>query len=64
MEFHKFNKDTCLTADPWVANSILAQSHNFVEIDHEIISMVILLLSPDSRRLLSITCENMCKKNW
>ena len=28
----------CLPADPGVANSILVRSHNFVEIDHEIIS--------------------------
>ena len=36
--------DACLTADPGVASSILARSHTFVEIDHEIISTVILLL--------------------
>ena len=35
---------TCLlTADPGVASSIPARSHTFVEIDHEIISTVILL---------------------
>ena len=33
----------CLTADPGVASSIPARSHTFVEIDHEIISTVILL---------------------
>ena len=33
-----------LTADPGVMSSILAQSHTFVEFDHEIISMVILRL--------------------
>ena len=33
----------CLTADPGVASSIPAQSHNFMEIDHEIISSAILL---------------------
>ena len=32
-----------LTEDPRVASSILAQSHTFVKIDHEIISTVILL---------------------
>ena len=32
---------------------ILAQSHIFVEIDHEIISMVILLLFADSRFVVS-----------
>ena len=40
--------DVCLTADPGVASSIPARSHTFVEIDHEIISMVILLPSADS----------------
>ena len=36
--------DACLTADPGVASLIPARSHTFVEIDHEIISTVILLL--------------------
>ena len=36
--------DASLTADPGVASSIRARSHTFVEIDHEIISTVILLL--------------------
>ena len=36
--------DASLTADPGVASSI----HAFVEIDHEIISMVILLSSAES----------------
>ena len=36
--------DACLTADPGVASSIPARYHTFVEIDHEIISKVILLL--------------------
>ena len=40
--------DACLTADPGVASSILVQSHTFVEIDHEMISTVILLPSADS----------------
>ena len=35
--------DASLTADPGVASSILARSHSFVELDHEIISKVILL---------------------
>ena len=39
--------DACLTADPGVASSIPARSHTFVEIDHEIISMIILLPSAD-----------------
>ena len=40
--------DACLTADPGVASSIPVRSHTFVDIDHEIISMVILLPSADS----------------
>ena len=43
--------DTCLIADPGVGSSIMARSHTFVEIDHEIISMVILFPSADSRRV-------------
>ena len=35
--------DVKLTADPGVASSIPALSHTFVEIDHKIISTVILL---------------------
>ena len=37
----------CLTAVPGVASSIPVWSHTFVEIDHEIISTVILLPSAD-----------------
>ena len=40
--------DACLTADPGVASWIPARSHTFVEIDHEIISTVILLPSAES----------------
>ena len=40
--------DASLTADPGVASSFLARSHTFAEIDHEIISMVILLPSAES----------------
>ena len=43
---------TCLTADPGVVSSIPARSHTFVEIDHEIISTVILLPYADSRRVV------------
>ena len=42
------DSDVCLTADPGVASSIPVRSHTFVEIDHEMISMVILLPSADS----------------
>ena len=40
--------DACLTADPGVTSLILARSHTLSEIDHEIISTVILLPSADS----------------
>ena len=40
--------DESLTADPGVTSSILARSHTFLEIDHEIISAVILLPSTES----------------
>ena len=39
--------DACLTADPGVVSLIPAQSHTFVEIDHEIICTVILLPSTE-----------------
>ena len=39
--------DACLTADPGVASSIPVRSHTFVEIDHEMISTVILRSSAD-----------------
>ena len=40
--------DACLTGDPGVASSIPVRSHTFVEIDHEMISTVILLPFADS----------------
>ena len=40
--------DASLTADPGAASSIPARSHTFVEIDHEIFSTFILLLSAES----------------
>ena len=42
----------CLTADTGVVNSIPALSHIYVAIDHQIISMAILLPSADSRWLV------------
>ena len=39
-------------------------SHTFVDIDHEIISMVILLLPLIQEGLLSVTHESMCTKYW
>ena len=59
--------DAYLTADPGVASSIPVQSHTFVEIDHEMISMHILLPSADSfilEGLLSVTRESMCTNYW
>ena len=43
----------CLAADPGVASSIPAWSQNFMEINYEIISMVILLPLTDSRRVIA-----------
>ena len=40
--------DACLTADPGVGSLIPARSHTFMEIDHKIISTVILLSSAES----------------
>ena len=40
--------DVCLTADPGVVCSNPTLSHTFVEIDHEIISVLILLPSAES----------------
>ena len=56
----------CLTADPGVTSLIPAQSHSFIETDHEIISMAILLPSAESRRVfvLSVTSESMHTKYW
>ena len=39
-------------ADPGVVSSITTRSNTFVEIDHEIISTVILIPSADSRRVV------------
>ena len=47
--------DPSLTADPGVASSIPARSHTFVEIDHEIISTVILLPSADHSRRVDVS---------
>ena len=41
----------CLTADPGVTNSFSVRSHTFKDINHEMISMAILLPSADSRRV-------------
>ena len=54
--------DMSLPADPWVVSSIPAQSHTFVEIDHEIISTNIPSLLLIQEGLLSVTSESMCTK--
>ena len=51
--------DACLTADPGVASSIPARSHTFVEIDHEIISTVILLPSAGCCQLQAKVCAQI-----
>ena len=51
--------DVCLTADPGVASSIPVRSHTFVEIDHEMISTVILLPSADSFK--KVCCQLQAK---
>ena len=43
--------DASLTVDPGVPSSIPAGSHTLEEIDHEIISMVILLPSAESFKM-------------
>ena len=51
-------------ADPGFRSSMTARLHTFVEIDHEIISMVILLLLLTQEGLLSVTSKSMCMKYW
>ena len=46
-----------------MTSQVLVLSHTFVEIDHEIISTVILLPSADSRRVVSYK-RGMCTKYW
>ena len=53
--------DTCLAADPGVASLIPAQSHTFVEIDHEIIDMAIQPLI--QKGYLSVS-KSMLTKHW
>ena len=59
--------NACLTAVPGVPSLIPVRSHTFAEIDHEIITTVILLPSAESFKiegLLSVTSESMCTKYW
>ena len=53
--------DASLTADPGVASSIRAWSHNFVEIDLEIISKIILLPSAESFKKPEGCCQLQAK---
>ena len=53
--------DMCLTTDPGVENSILAQYHTFMEIDHEITAILLPLIQ---ERFLSVTSKSMCMKYW
>ena len=59
--------DVCLTVDPGVVSSISDLSHNFMEIDHEIISTVILLPSTESFsycQLQAKVCARNTALNW
>ena len=53
------NADTCCTVDPGVMSLIQIWSHTFVKIAHEIIFTAVLLLSADSRRIVSLTQKNV-----
>ena len=55
---------TRLIADPGVFSLIPTQSYILLEIDHEIISIVILLPMLFQERVLSVTSESMCTKYW
>ena len=47
--------DACLTADPSFPSLVPARSHTFMEIDHEIISMVISL--PTAESITRSSCQ-------
>ena len=49
---------------PGVVSSIPDRSQTFVEIDHEILSMAILLLPLIQEGLVSVASECMCTKYW
>ena len=51
--------------NPEVTISIRAQSHNFMEIDHEIISRSFSSLPMNHHEgLLSVSSQNMCRNYW
>ena len=52
------------TADPGVQSMIPAWFHTFVEIDHEIISTVILLFPQVQEGLFSVTSKSMYSEYW
>ena len=55
----------CLYSNEKSDNSlILARPRTFIEIEHEVISMVIFLLLLIQEGLLSVTGESMCMKYW
>ena len=55
--------DACLTADPGVASSIPVRSQTFVEIDHEMISTVILISSADSFKTCCQLQAKVCARS-
>ena len=59
-----FLSELSLTADPGVTSLIPVKSYTSIEIDHEIIYMVFLLLPLIKEGLLSLTRESMCAKYW
>ena len=58
--------EACLTADPGVTSSILVQSHTFMKIGHEIISVVISSRRLNHSRWVVVTSDFfcMCTKYW
>ena len=54
----------CPIADPGVVSSIPAWFHTFVEIDHELLFMFILLLPLIQKGIESVTSESMHTKQW
>ena len=55
---------TSLTANQGVAGSNPVQPHPFMEIYHEIISKVILLLPLIQEGQMSVSGKSMCIKYW
>ena len=53
-----------LIADPGLVSLILARFHTFVDIDHEILSVFILLPLLIQDGLVSVTSESICMKYW